>query len=553
MNSSHTRARVPMLTLAALAAALVVAPTWGQSPGSQGPPFETVGGRRAAARQVLVKFRALPGPEEIALEADADRDEEIGGAGVRLIRSRSVDAATLVARFSRRADVEYAEPDFVVQAGEVPNDPSFGSLWAMLNDGQVVGGAAGLAGADIGAWSAWDISTGSRGTVAGIVDTGIDDSHPDLAANMWSAPVPFTVTLGDYSVTCAAGTHGFNAITRTCDARDDNDHGTHVAGTVGAVGGNGAGVAGVNWTASLMALKFLDAAGNGYTSDAINAIEFAIQARVQLGTGANVRVLSSSWGGPGASQALADEIARAADHDMLFVASAGNSGADNDAVGYYPANYAIPNVVSVAATDNRDALAPFSNYGATTVHLAAPGVSILSTVRGAAYAYGSGTSMAVPHVSGAALLALAACGLGTAGLKAALLDNTDLVPGLAGFTATGGRLDAGSVLAACRAAAPAPDFSVTASPASVSVKRGKTASYTVTVAAQNGFSSPVALAVGGYPPGATVVLKPSSVTGSGTATLSVKTTGAAKGTYTLTILGTATGFSRSTAATLIVG
>jgi subtilisin family serine protease len=459
----------------------------------------------------------------------------------------------LLERLRAEPDVEYAEPNYILYSTAVPNDPLFANLWGLLNTGVNPVGGGGTSGADIDVSSVWDTATGSRTHVVGVVDTGIDYTHPDLAANVWSAPSTFQVTVGGQTITCQAGTHGFNAITRTCDARDDNDHGTHVAGTVGAVGGNGAGVAGVNWTASLMALKFLDAAGNGYTSDAINAIEFAIQARVQLGTGANVRVLSSSWGGPGASQALADEIARAADHDMLFVASAGNSGADNDAVGYYPANYAIPNVVSVAATDNRDALAPFSNYGATTVHLAAPGVSILSTVRGAAYAYGSGTSMAVPHVSGAALLALAACGLGTAGLKAVLLDNTDLVPSLAGFTATGGRLDAGSVLAACRAAAPAPDFSVTASPASVSVKRGKTASYTVTVAAQNGFSSPVALAVGGYPPGATVVLKPSSVTGSGTATLSVKTTGAAKGTYTLTILGTATGLSRSTAATLIVG
>ena len=447
--------KLPLFWIAlSIAALLIVQPTLGQTPGGpQNPRVESFAGHVVGAGQVLVKLRAHAQSGQVAQEADADRDEAVGGAGARLLHSRSHDTATLIAKLSRRPDVEYVEPNFLVQAGQiVPADPSFGSLWGLQNTGQSIGGIPGIPNADIGASMAWGTSTGGRANVVAVVDTGVDYTHPDLAANVWSAPASFTVTIGGQIITCVAGTHGFNAITKTCDPRDDNNHGTHVSGTIGAVGNNAVGVVGVNWAASIMGVKFLDATGNGYISDAINAIEFAIQAKARLGAGANVRVLSNSWTGDGFSQALLDEINRANASDMLFVASAGNSASNNDTSPTYPASYAAPNILSVAATDNRDYLASFSNYGRNSVHLGAPGVNVLSTVRSGGYGYGSGTSMAAPHVSGAAALTLSVCNLTTAGLKSALLNNADVV--LLGWTATGGRLSVDSALRACTAPSP---------------------------------------------------------------------------------------------------
>lgn len=378
----------------------------------------------------------------------------IGRLGVDHIRTQRLTTAELLRQLRADAAVEYAEPNWVVRAHVLPNDPSLAALWGLFNTGSNTCGGTGLAGADIDAPSAWNITTGSRSAVIGVIDTGINYAHPDLAANVWSAPSSFSVTIEGQSITCAAGTHGFNAITRTCDPMDDaaTPHGTHVAGTIGAVGNNGVGVAGVSWVASMMGLKFLDANGSGYTSNAVHAIEFAIQARAALaaGGGANVRILSNSWGGGGYSQTLANEIAAANTAGMLFVAAAGNSHSNNDLSPAYPASYQLPNVVAVAATDNRDALASFSNFGAASVHLAAPGVSIWSTAAGSNYLGLSGTSMATPHVSGAAALVLANCpNATTAQLRTSLLDSVDLVQGLATVTSSGGRLNVARALQAC--------------------------------------------------------------------------------------------------------
>jgi subtilase family serine protease len=232
---------------------------------------------------------------------------------------------------------------------------------------------------------------------------------------------------------------------------DDRDHGTHVAGTIGAAGDNGIGVTGVNWNVRLMGIKFLDANGSGSIADAIAAIEFAIAVKQAFAaTGAaNIRVLSNSWGGPEFSQALLDEVIASNDADMLFVAGAGNSGVDTDILPFYPAAFDVPNVISVAATNNTDDLAWFSNYGAQSVHLAAPGVDILSTVPGGGYGYSSGTSMATPHVSGAAALVLSVCDMDTAALKETVIGTVAGLSALHGLTITGGRLQVNSAMRAC--------------------------------------------------------------------------------------------------------
>ena len=367
---------------------------------------------------------ASPGARaDIEQAEDIDASETLGGGHLLLLHSRSRNTETLVRNLGRRADVEYVEPNHRVQMLAVPNDPHFDSLWAMENTGQVVNNHVGVAGADISATLAWDVTTGSAGNVVAIVDSGIDYTHPDLAANVWAAPSQFSVTIGDVVVTCMAGTHGFNAIANTCDPADDNNHGTHTSGTVGAVGNDGFGIVGVNWTASLMGIKFLDAGGNGTAANAINALEFAIQARQVLGLGANVRVLSNSWILFSPSQALAEQIDKARLNEMLFVAAAGNSGADNDTTPVYPQSYALPNMVTVAATMSNDVLWGFSNTGPTTVHLGAPGVDIVSTIRNGGYAFSDGTSMAAPHVAGTAALMLAIeSNLTVDELKAGILD-----------------------------------------------------------------------------------------------------------------------------------
>ncbi len=337
-----------------------------------------------------------------------------------------------IERYRNNPLVEFIEPNYVIRANEVPNDPRFNDLWGLLNTGQT----GGTAGADISATSAWDVFTGSNSVVIGIIDTGLDYNHPDIQANAWINPGEIAGNgIDDDGNGYIDDVRGWDFINNDNDPMDDNGHGTHCAGTIGGRGNNGVGVAGVNWRVKMMGLKFLSAGGSGSTADAVEAVQYA--------TMMGVRLTSNSWGGGGFSQALFDAIADAQTAGILFVAAAGNSSSNTDTSPHYPSSYNLDNIVAVAATDHNDALASFSSYGATTVDLAAPGVDILSTFPGNSYGYLSGTSMATPHVSGALGLIFGRFPtIAAADAKSLLLNFTDPIPALDGRVLTGGRLNA---------------------------------------------------------------------------------------------------------------
>jgi subtilisin family serine protease len=347
-------------------------------------------------------------------------------------------------RIGEQAGVRYAEPNYVLQAAATPNDPSFDLRWPLENTGQAVNGIKGIRGADENAVPAWDLTTGDPSIVVGEVDSGVDYLHPDLAANIWSNPGG----IGG----CPAGTHGYNAISGNCDPMDDdtkyNGHGTHVAGIIGAVGNNGIGITGVNWSTTILPVKFLNSNGNGTISQLIDGLEWLIAAK---DAGVNVRVINDSHGETGYSQALFDEIDRLRKNDILFVTPAGNYGDDDDDpdLARYPCANDNANLICVAATTQKDTLALWSNYGANTVDLAAPGNNIYSTLRNGTYGYIKGTSMSTAEVSGAAALILASTDLSTPALKVEILDNVHLLPSLEGKVLTGGRLDICQAMPAC--------------------------------------------------------------------------------------------------------
>jgi subtilisin family serine protease len=356
-------------------------------------------------------------------------------------------------RLRQHPSVEYVEPNYVYRIEDTrPDDPGFAEQWGHLNEGQPIkGGQPGIPGVDAAVTAAWDVTTGSDGVVVAVIDTGVDYTHEDLTDNMWvnAREVPHN-GIDDDGNGIVDDYYGYNAVGNSGDPMDDNGHGTHCAGIIGAKGNNGAGIAGVNWDVRIMALKFLDANGRGTLNDALECIDYAIAMKQR---GVNVRVLSNSWGGGVYSRALRDAIRLANANDILFVAAAGNSGTNNDRIPHYPASYDVPNVVSVAALAPNDSLASFSCYGKKTVHLAAPGVDVYSTVPvtifGQGYKHFSGTSMATPYVAGAAALVLARNpNLSVGQLKAQLLRSATPVPALEGRLVTGGRLNVAQALGA---------------------------------------------------------------------------------------------------------
>jgi thermitase len=341
-------------------------------------------------------------------------------------------------------DVVYAEPNFIYSAAVMPrtksivhkrlekspfgdftsgtpDDPSFGQLWGLKNTGSnEPQGKSGVEGADVNALKAWDISRGSHKIRIAIIDTGIDYNHPDLKGNVDSE-------------------HGYNFVADTKDAMDDNGHGTHCAGTIGAIHDNKVGVAGVMAEVTMIPVKFLDGSGSGTLEAAVRAIDYA--------TELNVDLMSNSWGGGGRSEALYEAIKRASDKGIIFTAAAGNSSSNNDTTASYPASYEAPNIVAVAALTAQNDLASFSSFGRNTVHIAAPGQNILSTVAGGHYEVMSGTSMATPHVSGVLGLLLAKEGRMSHEIMKERLTMTGIpVSALRGKTQTASRIDAYNLL-----------------------------------------------------------------------------------------------------------
>jgi subtilisin family serine protease len=392
--------------------------------------------------RLLVKFKDRDKANAVASKHAAKVTRSYDKLGIHLLKlPPGLSAEEAMKIFSSDPAVQYASLDYLVQADLLPNDPRFGELWGLHNTGQ----SGGTADADIDAPEAWEISTGSSGIVVGVIDTGVDYNHEDLAANIWrnTGETPGN-GIDDDGNGYVDDIYGIDAYNGDSDPMDDHNHGTHVAGTIGAVGGNGIGVVGVNWQVRIMALKFLGAGGSGSTSGAIECINYAV---TMAARGVNIRVLSNSWGGGGFSAALRDAIQTAANSGILFVAAAGNDAANNDATPHYPSSYDLPNVLAVASTDRYDQRSSFSSYGLSTVDVAAPGSSVLSTTRDNKYAIFSGTSMATPHVSGIAALILASNPtMSWQALRKLILFSSDSIPSLSGLVLTGGRVNANNAL-----------------------------------------------------------------------------------------------------------
>ena len=268
---------------------------------------------------------------------------------------------------------------------------------------------------------AWDVTTGKDDLLALVIDTGIEVHHPDLAQNIWVNPkeVPNNGLDDDYNG-YIDDVNGMNAITRIGSGIDDNGHGTHVAGIIGAVGNNTIGIAGIAHKLKLVSMKFLSSSGVGSSVNAIRAINYGIALKR---AGHKVVVMNNSYGSSAFSKPFLDVVKLAESEGILFVASAGNSAANTDVYPSYPANYSAGNVISVASVTSSGSLSSFSNYGATSVHIAAPGSGILSSILKHKYGYKSGTSMAAPHVSGLAVLTNSVCNLSVAQVRSAILNN----------------------------------------------------------------------------------------------------------------------------------
>jgi subtilisin family serine protease/Ca2+-binding RTX toxin-like protein len=450
------------------------------------------------ANQLIVKFKegvTAIQIEQIKNDLRVVSTKTISLTGAQVWKFSEISVESALAKYSTSSLFEYIEPDYIVTAGAltpkstIPNDPSFTQLWGLNNTGQ----SGGTVDADIDAPEAWDIQTGNPNLVVGVIDTGVDYNHQDLVGNIWTNPGEIAADGIDNDG------NGYIDDVRGWDfAYNDNNpmdvygHGTHVSGTIAGKGNNGIGVTGVAWNAQIMPLKFLDDSGSGSTSNAILAISYA--------TAKGVKITNNSWGGGNFSQALYDAINAAGQLGALFIAAAGNDANDNDANPSYPASYNLANIVSVAATNRNDQLVTLANtggwwgssYGLTSVDLGAPGSDIYSTTPGNTYSTYSGTSMATPHVSGAAALLWSQNPTWTAQqVKTALMNTGDSLASLAGKTVSGKRLNVYNALAASNL----PSVTVSVSPTSVQEDGTTNLVYTFTRTNLN-LSSPLTVNFG---------------------------------------------------------
>lgn len=413
--------------------------------------------------EVLVKvkpgFKARFLAKKSILGAEVKKEINLLHGNYLLLKSNAKSTSALVNELETLPEVAFAEPNYIykISGFERAQDPMYGKLWGLKNTGSNEpdrnGGTSstpGVAGADVDAERAWKLTRGSKKVVVAVIDTGIDYNHPDLKNNMWvnEKEIPGN-GIDDDGNGYIDDIHGWNAQRDNGNPMDGNAHGTHCAGTIGAEH-NDQGVAGVMANVRLMAIKFLSDEGSGSLADAVEAIDYA--------TKMNVDVMSNSWGGGGYSQALFDAITAAKNKGIVFVAASGNDSANNDSRPSYPASYQVDNVISVASHTAQDTISSFSNIGKRSVHVAAPGSNVLSSVPNGQYKVFSGTSMATPHVSGVIGLLLSQKGrMNVLQLRNRLMATT--VPGAAYRKSTqgGGRVSAYNFLTDTRIPRPGPD------------------------------------------------------------------------------------------------
>lgn len=397
-------------------------------------------------RQLIVTIASQGSMEQLRALGGQPQVEQLDKDSVLITYPNDVNLEKKAEEISQAKGVRSVEANLIYKLEDVvPNDPDFTKLFGLQNNGQ----SGGTVGADIGAVRAWDVTTGKSSVIVGIIDSGMDYNHPDLKDNVWVNPGESglddqgrdkaTNGIDDDNNGFVDDFHGWDFYNNDNDPMDDNSHGTHVAGTIGAKGNNGVGVAGVNWSVTMVPIKVFSSGGSSSSDILIRGIDYATKLGVLTAT-------NNSWGGGGFSDAMVAAISAHGAAGIIFVAASGNESNNNDANPSYPASYDLPNIISVASTNRRDELSSFSNYGAKSVHVAAPGEDIWSTIPKGSYGAKSGTSMATPHVTGAiALIKSQFPDLGVEGLKNKILASTSKVAKLS-TAVRFGRLDVASAL-----------------------------------------------------------------------------------------------------------